>query len=88
MQDVTITQYINYQSTMRLKEYNIDDSENILFAVNVDIGAWNEMVNELVEKLPAELRPCSNWDILSYLRHHIKGVSLPQLYLKASSKKK
>ena len=70
---------------MKLKGFDKNDSDNILFAVNVDIGSWKEMINELTEKLPSEIRPCSNWDLLSYLRHHIKGVSLPQLYLKVDN---
>lgn len=54
----------------------------IKFGVNLDIGHWEDHMNELVAKLPEELLCCSLKDSLQYVRQHILGMTLPQMYLK------
>ena len=73
---------------MKLKKYigmmeqNFRDDKYVRFAVNVDIGNWSEEIDEIRKYLPSEVLWCSKDDSLSYLRQHILGMSLPQLYLK------
>lgn len=73
---------------MKLKKYieimeqNFRDDRFIRFAVNVDIGNWKEEIDELRKYLPSEVLWCSKDDSLQYLRQHILGMTLPQLYLK------
>ena len=73
---------------MKLKQYidlmqgTIKDDKFIRFAVNVDIGNWNEEIDEIRKKLPSQVLWCSKDDSLKYLRQHVLGMTLPQLYLK------
>jgi hypothetical protein len=73
---------------MRLKNYidlmkgTIRDDKLIRFAVNVDIGNWSSEIDELRKILPSQVLWCSKDDSLKYLRQHILGMTLPQLYLK------
>lgn len=76
------------KQTMQLKDYIkiMEKSDNndryIRFGVNIDFGNWNEEVDELRKHLPSKVLWCSKEDSLSYLRQHILGMSLPQLYMK------
>ena len=73
---------------MKLKKYiglmeqNFRDDKYVRFAVNVDIGNWSEEIDEIRKYLPSEVLWCSKDDSLLYLRQHILGMTLPQLYLK------
>jgi hypothetical protein len=58
------------------------NTEFIHFAVNIDFGNWKSEVDTLRKCLPAEILWCSEFDCLKYLRQHIMGMTLPQLYLK------
>lgn len=59
-------------------------SNKVPFAVNVDIGAWSEQIDQFQAKLPEYLLFGSAFDSLNHLRLHINGMSLPQLYLKVA----
>jgi len=61
-----------------------NQSDKVPFAVNVDIGAWGEQIDQFQAKLPEYLLFGSPSDSLSHLRLHINGMSLPQIYLKAA----
>ena len=73
---------------MKLKHYVdlmqgiIKDDKFIRFAVNIDIGNWREEIDEIRQKLPGQVLWCSKDDSLKYLRQHVLGMTLPQLYLK------
>lgn len=73
---------------MKLKHYvdlmqgTIRDDKFIRFAVNIDIGNWRDEIDEIRKKLPSQVLWCSKEDSLKYLRQHVLGMTLPQLYLK------
>lgn len=54
------------------------------FGVNVDIGTWQRHIDELLEKLPKCLNFGSEEDTLRYIRLHVNGMTLPQIYLKVT----
>jgi hypothetical protein len=59
--------------------------ENVVeFAVNIDIDSWKPQVDELRKKLPRRLLWCTDDDALTDVRQHIKGMTLPQIYIKTS----
>ena len=74
--------------TMPLKKYlkimerSPEHESKIRFAVNIDFGTWHDEIDSLRKSLPAQILWCSEEDSLKYLRQHILGMSLPQLYLK------
>lgn len=59
-----------------------DPNSAVEFAVNIDIDSWRPQVDELRQKLPKRLLWCSEDDALGDVRQHIKGMTLPQLYIK------
>jgi len=59
-----------------------DENGNIKFAVNIDIGDWKPHMDELVSKFPEEILFGSTKDSLQYVRSHIYGMTLPQIYIK------
>ena len=76
---MTISEYIKYQKDSQKQVSN--ENKKIYFGVNIDIDKWTEHLDELA-KLPKEFNFLSNFDVLSYLRYHILGVTDPQVYLK------
>ena len=56
----------------------------IKFGVNLDIGNWKEQCAELYNKVPSGMCCSSEDDILFYLRQHINGMTVPQLYIKVA----
>lgn len=52
------------------------------FAVNIDIDSWRPQVDELRRKLPKRLLWGTDDDALEDVRQHIKGMTLPQIYIK------
>lgn len=78
-QTIKLSHYLKYQQ----KEGNEKDVDgNIKFGVNLDIGTWEPQIDELVDKIPEEFLFCSEKDILQYVRHHILGMTQPQMYIK------
>jgi hypothetical protein len=57
-------------------------SSVVEFAVNIDIDNWEPQVDELRKKLPRRLLWGTDDDALEDVRQHIKGMTLPQLYIK------
>ena len=54
--------------------------EPIKFGVNIDIGGWKEMTDELLGKVPGYLYCNTSEDYCRYLRQHIPGMTQPQVY--------
>ena len=54
------------------------------FAVNIDIEGW-DVLEELSKVIPKQFLYCSQFDMLRYLKKSIKGVNVPQIYLKVIS---
>mmetsp|Transcript_29704 Transcript_29704/g.27170 ORF Transcript_29704/g.27170 Transcript_29704/m.27170 type:complete len:123 (-) Transcript_29704:132-500(-) len=81
---MTINDYYTYQRQSRTSDqkYPIDNKGFIKFAVNIDIEHWDEEMEELRRKVPDLLRFDSDKDAMQYLKQKIKGVNLPQVYLK------
>ena len=77
-QRMKISDYVKYQNTKNIK----DEDGMIKFGVNLDIGHWEEHMNELIAKFPEELMCWSEKDSLQYVRQHIYGMTQPQMYLK------
>ena len=76
----TIKQYIKYQNDFNENQV-VKDSNNVFFAVNIDISKWQNQLNEL-HKLPKMMFCQTQFDALTYLNQPIEGVTSPQLYLK------
>lgn len=73
-----LVEFTRYQKEAHVK----DENGNIKFAVNIDIGDWKPQIDELVAKFPEEMLFCSLKDSLQYVRNHILGMTLPQMYIK------
>lgn len=73
-----LAEFVKYQKETDHK----DENGNIKFAVNIDIGEWKPQIDELVAKFPEEMLFCSLKDSLQYVRSHILGMTLPQMYIK------
>jgi len=56
----------------------------VAFGVNIDIGEWQRQIDELQAKMPASLSFGGPDDCLSYIRLHVNGMTLPQIYLKTT----
>lgn len=80
-QKITIAKYIAYQKDFIEHKKNFPD-EKIKFGVNIDIGDWKEMKDELLSKVPKYLYCNGEEDYCRYLRQHIMGMTQPQVYLK------
>ena len=81
---MTIKEYFEYQSQSLVHEpQNIrDDDGMIKFGVNIDIETWKNTMEELQTKLPEDVLWNTEYDVMKYLKQQIKGVNLPQLYMK------
>lgn len=79
-----IQEYFNYQlRSQALEPQNIKDHDGMIkFAVNIDIEDWPKEMKEIQEKVPKEFLYNSEDDVMIYLKQKIKGVNLPQLYMK------
>ena len=56
----------------------------VAFAVNIDIGEWQRQIDELQAKVPVCMAFGGADDCLSYIRLHVNGMTLPQIYLKVT----
>ena len=74
----TIEKYINYQQEQH------ENNRKVKFAVNIDIEGW-DVLKELSRVIPKQFLYCSEFDMLTYLKKPIKGVNVPQIYLKVIS---
>ncbi len=89
--------YYNVRDYWNLKDYvnyvfnrqnNIDTSDlpvnqdKVYFAVNVDMDKIITPVEEIKNKLFPEITFGSYYDALSYVQDHIRGMTIPQYYLK------
>lgn len=84
--EMTINEYVNYQKskkTMILQDTSHLD-ETIKFAVNLDIGNFEEQLHELYKKVPPFIYCNRKGDLQGYLRRHIPGMTVPQIYLKVA----
>jgi len=62
---------------------NIRDHNGMIkFAVNIDIEEWEDHMKHLDEKIPPFWLYNSEQDAMKYINQKIKGVNLPQIYLK------
>ncbi|CAG9333929.1 unnamed protein product [Blepharisma stoltei] len=73
---------IDYLKIMKQASAQKEMNNKIKFAVNVDLGSWEEEIDEMRRKLPAKILWDSKYDSLKYTRQHILGMTLPQAYLK------
>lgn len=75
--------YLNNQKNGRKDENNPKiKADKIYFAVNIDMDNMTAPREELRNKIHELLTFCSINDALSYIREHIRGMSIPQYYLK------
>ena len=84
--EMLVKDYVDYQKThkqMYLLDKNTMD-EKIRFAVNLDIGNFPEQLFELYSKVPHSIYCNRDEDLQGYLRKHIPGMSVPQIYLKVA----
>eukprot|EP00742_Colponemidia_sp_Colp-10_P007636 GILJ01008230.1.p1 GENE.GILJ01008230.1~~GILJ01008230.1.p1 ORF type:complete len:1309 (+),score=160.60 GILJ01008230.1:159-3929(+) len=77
-QSVPLHKYVRYQEQcLRGSVPN-----HVQFAVNVDIGHWENQMRELRNKIPDWFLCDSPLDVLSFMRQKVNGMNLPQLYVK------
>lgn len=83
---MSIQDYYNYQVESEAQEpQNVTDEHGMIkFAVNIDIEEWKKEMHELQSKLPKEFLFNSEFDAMQYSTQKIKGINLPQLYMKVS----
>jgi hypothetical protein len=74
-----LTDYIKYAQDFDKLHKN---DKKIYYAVNVDLGNYKELEKELETKISPLLVYGSKYDILAYVRKHIKGMTKPQMYIK------
>lgn len=84
--EMELSEYVQYQR--KKQNMNLQDKstleEKITFAVNLDIGNFKEQLTELHNKVPSWLYCNRDEDLQGYLRKHIPGMSVPQIYLKVA----
>ena len=81
-----VRDYVRYQ---KAKQYmSLQDEahldKKIKFAVNLDIGNFRDQLLELYNKVPPWLFCNREADVQTFLRRHIPGMSIPQIYLKVA----
>lgn len=94
-QSRTLKEYVNYVKCTDPyfeNEVTIEDREKlnvkyntkqyVYYGVNVDLDDYTILNNELENKLPNILTPGSHYDALHYVRQHVKGMTIPQIYIK------
>ena len=84
--EMEISEYVKYQKSK--KEMYLEDKvnldETIKFAVNLDIGNFEEQLHELYKTVPPWIYCNRKTDLQGYLRRHIPGMTVPQIYLKVA----
>jgi hypothetical protein len=50
---------------------------DVYFGINIDIGEWRELCDDLEGKLPGWVRYLSNVDLQRYFRYDILGMTIP-----------
>ena len=79
---ISIKEYI---AKMRKElQKGVEENTTVEFGINIDIGKWEEHMHELRKTLPKRLIFGSELDALDYVRSHIYGMTLPQIYLKVT----
>ena len=73
--------YIEY---IKMHESNpsLSDTNLIKYAVNVDLDDYEEIRKEIEQMLDPLIMCGSKYDLLSYLRQNINGMTCGQMYLK------
>ncbi len=81
-----VRDYVRYQKAKQYMslhdEAHLD--KKIKFAVNLDIGNFKDQLLELYNKVPDWLFCNREADVQGFLRRHIPGMSIPQIYLKVA----
>ncbi len=78
-EQMKIADYFKYQIASLEKP---NESAFVRFGVNIDIENWEEEMKEIATKFPKEYLFKTEHDIMKYHKQDIKGVNLPQLYMK------
>ncbi len=60
----------------------ISNKERLLYGVNIELTEYPYLMNELEKKIHPLLLFGSSYDSLAYVRNHIKGMTVPQMYIK------
>lgn len=81
-QQKKLSEFVEYQMKYDMQTSAEKGEKNVDFCVNVDIGLWTTHMKALKEKVPKELMCMSEFDMLSFARIKILGVTDPQVYLK------
>lgn len=84
--EMKVDDYVQYQKEKKFMSL-LDAStldETIKFAVNLDIGNFEEQLSELYNKVPEWIYCNRDSDLQGYLRKHIPGMTVPQIYLKVA----
>ena len=74
--------YIEYIDSVEKQPTLLDKSNLIKYAVNIDLDQYEDIQAELESKIDPLLMCRSEYDLLSYLRQGINGMSCGQMYLK------
>ncbi|KRX00818.1 hypothetical protein PPERSA_01997 [Pseudocohnilembus persalinus] len=81
-----INRKIKDQKQLKKINKQIEDNYHlVVFAVNIDTyvdKSWQDEIQEFYLGIDKFLKPCSEYDVLSYCRQHSLGITSPQIYLK------
>jgi len=64
-----------------LGKLNLNKS-SVYYGVNIDVSKYPELLNDLESCVNPIINFGSVYDCLSYVREHIPGMTIPQMYLK------
>ena len=59
-----------------------NNKERLMYGVNIELTEYPFLMNELEKKMHPLLLFGSSYDSLAYVRNHIKGMTIPQMYIK------
>ena len=86
-----ITEWKLSKGTLTFKEFladlssslklEVNENSQIKWGINFDVSPFLRLVEELTNKIPNEFRFWSSNDILRNSRQHVKGTTLPQMFI-------
>jgi hypothetical protein len=85
---VSLNEYLKYVRSHILppgqqqNNANRKDRKKVSYGVNIELTEYPDLYLELEKKLSPLLLFGSSYDLLSYVRRHIKGMTIPQMYIK------
>ena len=80
---MSMKDYVEYINKSEKKEKDNSKNQNLIkYAVNVDLDDYEEIKKDLELKLDPLILYGTKYDLLSYLRQNINGMTNGQMYLK------